>query len=464
MAELKIENFKYGLDARRDDLVSQPGTLVSFTNGHINTGGELESRGKFTSDANLYPTNTFGLQDTDSGLVTFGSDAAPNASLPTGVTYQRLQDPLAVHFAMTAVVFSCAYRGKAFVIATFISGTYAFYNGNLVPQISDGYVYDTLIPDMASALAVMANRINGWLAHANVIGIAYDGTHNLGYQESNLDGSVLLMSPPGVHFTPTVANNSSTSGLLGVKLIDQNYPGVVAQGAYTAFTLTSVGVNTGDTVTVTAPANANGTGTAQLTNGAITFITDINTTAAAVANAINAFTFITGYSANVAGATVTIYAPASFGAFQNNSGNHHATVVTTGNLNAGAGTPFNALTLKVTQSIENLQSLGNQIYRATKTLNAQVGGVSLGGTVTITWALVNAADQDISPPQGPDGTNPTGDGPYQLLATTGASITAFTAFGPGITSLSHKVRCMAKDNGNGNTQTLFFTVTMTAPD
>ena len=84
MAEkyIYLSGFKYGLDARKSVLTSVPGTLVKAENCFVNIGGELEQRMSFVRDANTYPSNTFGLQDTDSGLVTFGSDAAPSGPLP----------------------------------------------------------------------------------------------------------------------------------------------------------------------------------------------------------------------------------------------------------------------------------------------------------------------------------------------------------------------------------------------
>lgn len=93
-----INGFRYGLDTRRLELSAQPGQLETCENAHINSGGEAEKRKAFVPidrdnfawDGVPFPTNTFGLQDTDSGLVTFGSDVAANATLPSGVTYQRL--------------------------------------------------------------------------------------------------------------------------------------------------------------------------------------------------------------------------------------------------------------------------------------------------------------------------------------------------------------------------------------
>ena len=77
------------MDGRREQLVSVPGTLMTLVNAYINSGGEIEQRLSWAKAANAFPSTTFGLQDTDSGLVTFGSVASPG-SLPAGVSYQRL--------------------------------------------------------------------------------------------------------------------------------------------------------------------------------------------------------------------------------------------------------------------------------------------------------------------------------------------------------------------------------------
>ena len=88
---IQLNSFKFGLDSRREELSSLPGTLFQLINAFINEGGEIEQRKSFVKDAHTYPSNTFGLQDTDTGLKTFGSAATPIPNvLPTGVTYQQL--------------------------------------------------------------------------------------------------------------------------------------------------------------------------------------------------------------------------------------------------------------------------------------------------------------------------------------------------------------------------------------
>jgi len=69
---LVLSNFKYGLDTRRSELSSVPGTLLVAENGHINAGGQFEKRKAFPNLGSLTLV-TFGLQETEAGLVVFGS-------------------------------------------------------------------------------------------------------------------------------------------------------------------------------------------------------------------------------------------------------------------------------------------------------------------------------------------------------------------------------------------------------
>jgi hypothetical protein len=173
-----IQNFKRGLDARRSELTSSPGTLIQCQNAHINSGGEIEQRMSFGVDAVTYPASTFGLQDTSVGLVTFGSVASPG-SLPTGVTYQRLTHPTGYYssgtIAMTGVVFSCNYLGNAFVIAKWTDGTVlCYYDGSLVLPSRDGLVLvqaagNTIesASNLSTDLAAIVNATSDWVALAN---------------------------------------------------------------------------------------------------------------------------------------------------------------------------------------------------------------------------------------------------------------------------------------------------------
>ena len=87
MPYLTVDNFKFGLDTRRSELTSQPGTLEVCENAHISEGGEVEKRAAFVpfADVSCLDSNgdqgNFGLQDTENGLVVFGS-ATPSEEFP----------------------------------------------------------------------------------------------------------------------------------------------------------------------------------------------------------------------------------------------------------------------------------------------------------------------------------------------------------------------------------------------
>jgi len=415
---ISINSFKYGLDTRREALASLPGTLVQAINCQVNSGAELDKRKAFVAldSAHLsLPVGCFGLQDTDSGLMTFGSIATP-ANIPAGVTYQRLSYPTnPAPGSMGAVLFSCSYLGKAFVLASFdnTSTVFAYYDGTLVAQITDGIVNPSpggggvpeTLSDLANDLAGIVNRALGpndlgtlnWFAHANKTAVPYNGVANNTdwtkdgtYNESSatVPGSVLVMSPPNVHFTPTVKNNNSALGELGMQLVDQNYPGLPGKGSAVAFILQSSGANTSaDTVTLTAPAKADGSGTFQLTNGAIAYATSLVQTCTNIATAVNNNTFITGYTAISSGTTVTVFAPPSFGAFST-AGVDQLTVVTVGNLTTIAGTIGANFVINVTPTVVSQTVISNATF---VTVHGSVKVLTSGssGTVTYEWQECN---------------------------------------------------------------------------
>lgn len=92
MPTIILEDFKIGLDRRRMNETSLPGSLVTCENAHITRGGEVEKNEAFTRFADL-PDNTYGLKAVEDGFLVFGSDniSAVISSNPS-VKYQRLND------------------------------------------------------------------------------------------------------------------------------------------------------------------------------------------------------------------------------------------------------------------------------------------------------------------------------------------------------------------------------------
>lgn len=171
MSYLEIKNFKYGLDTRRSELTSNPGTLLELTDGHINQGGQIEKRKCF--GFNPLPANTFGLQETSRGLYVFGTmasvtfDSATQNMVP--MFYQQLQHPAVLagvsfdptKHEITAIVASCQYDDKPFAAAKFTDGnTFCYYNGNLVTDFTSGLVmqFMTSNADIAKNLTDSINN------------------------------------------------------------------------------------------------------------------------------------------------------------------------------------------------------------------------------------------------------------------------------------------------------------------
>ena len=182
MAYLVVENFKRGLDTRRNILTSEAGCLVEMDNAHVTRGGEIEKRKAFKLVGNV-GIETFGLEGCGDTVFVFGS--AATAQVPAGVTYQRLIHPDGPSFSMTKVVSFTSYAGKPFVIAEFNDGArYCYYNGEVVPDSVNG-IYR--------------------LSHGNVQGFL-DHIKSLlpdGYSAIVNAGSIAIVGPQGKVFTVT---------------------------------------------------------------------------------------------------------------------------------------------------------------------------------------------------------------------------------------------------------------------
>lgn len=130
MSEFLVKSFKYGLDTRREQLTSQPGTLVQCQDCHINPGGEIEKRKQFGLDQTLAildsnaDAGTFGLEATSVGLVVFGSAIVNPAGYVTtaalslvhvngGVGINGKVNITAINGIVTAVAINTAGTGYA---------------------------------------------------------------------------------------------------------------------------------------------------------------------------------------------------------------------------------------------------------------------------------------------------------------------------------------------------------------
>lgn len=135
MPYVVIEDFRAGLDRRKNAAASPQGSLQNLENGHITRGGEIEKRLAWVARYALPAGKTFGLDGANGALYTFGSDVSP--AVPPGVTYQRLPHPSSI--AMNGLISSEFYDGKIWAVASYANGDVLhFYNGTQVTDWTAG--------------------------------------------------------------------------------------------------------------------------------------------------------------------------------------------------------------------------------------------------------------------------------------------------------------------------------------
>lgn len=135
MGTIWIRELTGGLDTRRMPETTPGGVLLRATDGHINSGGELEKRPAFVPDFQL-PDGTVGLAYNKNSLVVFGSGPAP--VLPPGIAYQQLVHPDNTT-ALVRVPSFDLNAGKIYAVGEFADGArFHFYDGVRVADWFDG--------------------------------------------------------------------------------------------------------------------------------------------------------------------------------------------------------------------------------------------------------------------------------------------------------------------------------------
>jgi len=136
MGTIWIKEFTGGLDAQRLTETISGGVLIKASNGHITSGGDFEKRAAFALEYTLPAAASKGIAADRTSVYVFGHDAAP--SLPSGISYQRLQHPDGVT-ALDKVLDVELNAGKLYVVGQFVDGSiYHFYDGTRVTDWFDG--------------------------------------------------------------------------------------------------------------------------------------------------------------------------------------------------------------------------------------------------------------------------------------------------------------------------------------
>jgi hypothetical protein len=330
MPYILVEDFRNGLDARRMNVTSNPGTLVTLTNAHITRGGEIEKRPAFVNLATL-PSNTFGLAAAGGQIYVFGSDAPANvtfaAGTPANINYIQLAHPSAE--AMTRVLSTDFFDGLVYAAAEFADGRiYHYYNGQRITDWFDGRARAKIEVTAGSFGGTAASgsftvtggtanpgddirviRVNNVEIMDSANPIAHTG-NNTTSAENVRDAINAFTSTP--NYTATASNGVVTITADDHGVTPNGYViSVTVQGAYTVGSINNLSGGVDNAVTdITVDG-------VSIIQDQVIWQTSHSATAEAIAEAINNFTSAPNYEATNVGAYVNIISDEA-GQAQNN--------------------------------------------------------------------------------------------------------------------------------------------------
>lgn len=393
MPSIAIENFKFGKDTRKSELSSNPGSLVSCINGHINQGGEIEKRRAFKLAIDCRVNDetgslgVFGLEVTNVGLAVFGSAYVFGtafqthvlaSALPASVTYVQLVHPASVGVTynsaihrMTALVCSTSFGGKTWAVARFAdSSVYAYYDGSVIAEMVDGKI---LVGKTGPN--VIANQLADVLRR-----LLPDYTVDYSSQD------FVLLYPPvsDPDFTIATSDSSPVANLSSKPIAA--VPATPGQGAYTVFQVTNAGTAADSITRITAPDGGGGVGVIELLSNPITGGGTVANMAQLIAQEINRTP--SGYTASVETDTVTVHAPVGYGEAANTGGSVPPLTFTftdTGGLSFNAsGTPAMVVVTNHSSVWNSSFGTGTRVMTTNMPAGGSVTGTASGGTGTYT--------------------------------------------------------------------------------
>jgi hypothetical protein len=309
MASFEIQNFRPGLDTRRYELTSVPGSLETLVNAHINQGGEIENRKTIAPIPSTQFAATFGAQETATGIYVFGT--ATVGPLPTGFNYLKLTHPAVIagtaydpaKHAMTGVTTSCLFGAYPFVVATFADGTAWAYYAKLVA----GVVTSVLVSDFTAGI-ILAYLVGNNTGIATNIKNLLTSTTN--YALSTVTGAnVDVFGPVGETYTVNTVDTTAL-GTLTAQIKNQGLASLPGTQAFGQFQIVAGAAGTNNFISNVKIVGATGqAGVNLLNNGAaVNWVTTTADTAIAVANSISQYAPTTGFYAIASTNTVLIYA------------------------------------------------------------------------------------------------------------------------------------------------------------
>lgn len=293
MAYLLVEDFRLGMDRRRERVAGQPGALWVGKNIHITRGGDIERRKKFIAEYDV--PGTFGAAAVRAQPYVFGSDDL-SASMPVGIQYQRLTAPSSP--AMVAVLAAKTIFGKFYVIAEYADGSvYHFYDGARVTQ------WDTLAAANASFSTVASVLADKIAASSDVLASAFGSKITITAKEA---GTAFTISKS------TTDGGANPDQDILLTTVQANVVDVDEVRASVGITVDSGTHNPGVNYVSSVLIN-----TVELLTNHVNWTGSNETTAISVASQINFGQGTHGYTAEAIGATVTVRAASGTGATPN---------------------------------------------------------------------------------------------------------------------------------------------------
>jgi hypothetical protein len=321
MATIWVKEFSGGLDTRRLPETSTGAVLIKADNVHITRGGEIEKRAAFVNAYNLNPnTHTIGLAYDRNTLVVFGSDVLTH-SLPTGVTYQRLQHPNGIT-ALSSVPSWDLYAGKIYAVGEFADGSrYHFYDGVRVTDLNDGRARASFQVVSGSVIAAASAK-----GSFEIVG----GSSGVGNQIVSIKINGVEILSGAISFdTSTTVTASLVAASINSFTSSPDYTAVASGQTVTVTAVTLGSAINGKTIVVTANGNIV-IGNVQPMSGGVdasasslttlkvdgvsiigstvSWATSNSNTAALIAAAVNAYTSSPDYTATAVGDVVNIIA------------------------------------------------------------------------------------------------------------------------------------------------------------
>lgn len=328
MPYLLVEDFRGGLDTRRSNVTSTPGTLVTLKNAHITRGGEIEKRPAFVQLATL-PANTTGLAAANGQIYVFGSVASSSVNFasgtPANVNYVQLAHPSGEE--LVKVLDTDFFDGNVYAAAQFADGRiYHYYNGTRITDWFDGRARNQFSITGGTAGGTSATgsfQITG--------GTANPGDNIRVVRVNNVD----LFSSPVAHTGLDTTTATNVANAINSATTTPNYTASASGNTVTITSVTTGVTVNGFAVTVLVDGNATVGSITNMSGGVDNAITNItvdgvsiisgqipwatsNTnTAALVADAINEFNTTPEYEATSTGAKVNIISKESGASFNN---------------------------------------------------------------------------------------------------------------------------------------------------